>query len=236
VKRDVASTIPIPRDTFASLVTDQLRDSIVNGILEPGEQLSEVELAQRFGVSRGPVREALQRLIQEGLLRSEPHRGVTVPVLTEGDVLDIYLAREALESAAVRHIIASSRSAACHEALDQHVTAMEKSEATGDWEAVGRADAEFHTALVKATGSQRLQRMFSTVISETRLCLGVLTGAEAREALVAEHRQISDWIREGNTDGALTALKRHFDDAVTTLTNRRGPQQTTAAVERGGLR
>ena len=236
MKRDVASTIPIPRDTFASLVTDQLRDSIVNGILEPGEQLSEVELAQRFGVSRGPVREALQRLIQEGLLRSEPHRGVTVPVLTEGDVLDIYLAREALESAAVRHIIASSRSAACHEALDQHVTAMEKSEATGDWEAVGRADAEFHTALVKATGSQRLQRMFSTVISETRLCLGVLTGAEAREALVAEHRQISDWIREGNTDGALTALKRHFDDAVTTLTNRRGPQQTTAAVERGGLR
>lgn len=236
MKREVASTIPIPRATFASLVTDQLRDSIVNGILEPGEQLSEVELAQRFGVSRGPVREALQRLIQEGLLRSEPHRGVTVPVLTDDDVLDIYLAREALESAAVRHIIARSRSATCHEALDQHVTAMEKAETTGDWEAVGKADAEFHTALVEATGSQRLLRMFSTVISETRLCLGVLTGAEAREALVAEHRQISDWIREGDTERALTALKRHFDDAVATLTNRRGPQQRPAAGQRGGLR
>lgn len=239
MKRDTASTapntIPIPRATFASLVTDQLRDSIINGALEPGEQLSEVDLAQRFGVSRGPVREALQRLIQEGLLRSEPHRGVTIPVLTDEDVLDIYLAREALESAAVRHIIASSRSTACHEALDQHVTAMEKAEAAGDWEAVGKADAEFHTALVEATGSQRLQRMFSTVISETRLCLGVLTGAEAREALVAEHRQISDWVRAGNTHRALTALKRHFDDAVTTLTNRGGPEQTTAAERGGGL-
>lgn len=237
MKRDVPPTIPIPRATFASLVTDQLRDSIINRSLEPGEQLSEVGLAQRFGVSRGPVREALQRLIQEGLLRSEAHRGVTVPVLTDDDVLDIYLAREALESAAVRHIIASSRSTACHEALHQHVTAMEKAEATGDWDAVGKADAEFHTALVEATGSQRLQRMFSTVISETRLCLGVLTGAEAREALVAEHRQISNWIREGDTDRALTALKRHFDDAVATLTTRRDPQPTAAAAaERGDLR
>lgn len=235
MKRDdvtSSTTIPIPRATFATLVTDQLRDSIVTGALEPGEQLSEVELAQRFGVSRGPVREALQRLIQEGLLRSEPHRGVTVPVLTHEDVRDIYLAREALESAAVRHIIATSRSAACHGALDQHVATMEKAEAAGDWEAVGNADVEFHTALVEATGSLRLQRMFSTVISETRLCLAVLTGADARDALVAEHRQISDWIREGDTDRALAALMRHFDDAVTVLTVRLGPRETTVVAER----
>ena len=55
-------------------------------------------------MSRGPVREALQRLIQEGLLRSEPHRGVFVPVMSAEDIDDIYLAREALETAAVRRI------------------------------------------------------------------------------------------------------------------------------------
>ena len=60
--------------------------------------------AASFGVSRGPVREAIQRLIQEGLLRSEPHRGVFLPVLTVEDIEDIYLTREALESTALRCI------------------------------------------------------------------------------------------------------------------------------------
>src|SRR5918995_1911898 len=104
-----ATPTRLPRATYASMVTERLRDSIVDGSLAPGSQLSEAELATRFGVSGGRVREALQRLIQEGLVRAEPHRGVFVPVLTESDVRDIYLAREALESAAVQHIIATSK-------------------------------------------------------------------------------------------------------------------------------
>jgi len=219
----------IPRATFASMVTERLRDGIVNGSLEPGSQLNEVELANSFGVSRGPVREALQRLIQEGLLRSEPHRGVFVPVLTDEDVVDIYLAREALESAAIRTIIDGARSAAACQALDRYVSSMEKAEASGDWEAVGRFDLEFHTALVASTGSQRLQRMFSTVISETRLCLGALTVAEARDDLVAEHRTISELIRAGDTEQALAMLQRHYDDAVVTLTSRHGRGAAAAA-------
>ena len=60
----------IPRETFASMVGERIRSNIIDGTLPPGSQLNEVELAASFGVSRGPVREALQRLIQEGLLRS----------------------------------------------------------------------------------------------------------------------------------------------------------------------
>ena len=116
------SAVTIPRATFASIVTERLRASIINGSLKPGSQLSEVELATSFGVSRGPVREALQRLVQEGLLHSEPHRGVFVPVLTDQDVHDIYLAREALESAAVRSIISSGTTAAASESLDRFVS------------------------------------------------------------------------------------------------------------------
>lgn len=215
-----ASAIRIPRDTFASIVTDRLRASIVNGSLEPGSQLSESDLAQRFGVSRGPVREALQRLVQEGLLLSEPHRGVFIPVLTDDDVLDIYLAREALESAAVRTIVANNHAAAAARTLDHHVRQMEEAEAAGDWEAVGNFDLEFHVALVEASGSQRLRRMFSTVISETRLCLGVLTAADARSDLVWEHRQVCDLMQEGEIERAQAVLKKHFDDAVVTLSNR----------------
>jgi DNA-binding GntR family transcriptional regulator len=202
------------------MVTERLRDSIVNGTLSPGSQLSEIELARSFGVSRGPVREAFQRLIQEGLMRSEPHRGVFVPVLTEADVRDIYLARDALESSAVRHIIATDKSSDAADDLDRFVKLMEEAEAADDWGAVGNHDLEFHTALVAATGSERLRRMFSTVISEARLCLGVLTAVDARGDLVDEHRQIADLIREGQTAEALAVLKKHFDDAILTLRSR----------------
>ena len=94
--------------------------------------------------------------------------------------------------------------------------------AAGDWQAVGRFDLDFHTALVASTGSRRLQRMFATVISETRLCLAELAGAEVRSDLVAEHRRIRDWIRDGDTEQALAALVRHFDDALVALTSTQG--------------
>ena len=214
-----AAASQLPRATFASMVTERLRDSIVNGALEPGSQLSEVDLAHSFGVSRGPVREAIQRLVQEGLLHSEPHRGVFVPVLTDADVADVYLARAAVESAALRVLISSAASRGSYEILDKYVWEMETAASRGDWEAVGSFDLEFHTALVASSGSPRLERMFTTLISETRLCLAALTGAEARHHLAPEHRKICDAIRDGDIERALAALEKHYGDAVLALTS-----------------
>jgi DNA-binding GntR family transcriptional regulator len=220
----------IPRATFASIVGERIRANIIGGVLAPGSQLNEVELAESFGVSRGPVREALQRLIQEGLLRSEPHRGVFVPVMSAQDIQDIYLAREALETAAVRRITATSRAATAYKALDKIVRGMESAEQAGDWGLVASRDLDFHSALVAAAESPRLERMFTTVISETRLCLSVLTADEARANLIEEHREISEMIREENTRGAVAALTKHFDDAVVTLTRRLGAASETEQV------
>lgn len=216
------------------MVLDRLREDIIDGTLAAGTQLSEVELATSFGVSRGPIREAIQRLIQEGLLRGEPHRRVSVPVLTKEDIADIYLARTALESSAVQSIIASGKSEETYKDLDRNVRAEAAAEAAGDWRTAQRYDLEFHTILVAASGSQRLQRMFSTVISETRLCMGAmgaLTAEEARHPHEPQspdevtHRMISELIREGDTEGALAALKKHFDYAVATLTSREGKEK-----------
>ena len=176
------------------------------------------------------MREALQRLVQEGLLPSEPHRGVFVPVLTDEDV-QRHLPRPrgaGVSSHSVHH--RGNKTAVASESLDQWVTLMETSEAAGDWEAVGNFDLEFHVALVDASGSPRLQRMFSTVISETRLCLGVLTADDARGDLVQEHRRIRDLIARGRYRQALAVLKKHFDDAVVTLSNR---SRTGAAAVNG---
>ena len=211
----------IPRETFASMVGERIRSNIIEGALPPGSQLHEVELAASFGVSRGPVREALQRLIQEGLLRSEAHRGVFVPVMSDEDIVDIYVAREALETAAVRRITGSARTAPAYKSLDKVVRGMESAEKAGDWKLVASRDLDFHTALVAAAESTRLERMFTTVISETRLCLRVLTSApDARDDLVQEHRDISEMIRADDTAGAIKVLTKHFDDAVVTLRSR----------------
>jgi len=205
------------------MVGERIRSNIIEGVLPPGSQLHEVELAASFGVSRGPVREALQRLIQEGLLRSEAHRGVFVPVMSDDDIVDIYVAREALETAAVRRITGTSRSASAYKALDKVVQGMEKAEKAGDWKAVASRDLDFHTALVAAADSARLERMFTTVISETRLCLSLLTSEpDARDDLVQEHRQISEMIHADDTAGAIAVLTQHFDDAVVTLRGKLG--------------
>src|SRR6266511_1067473 len=87
-------------------------------------QLNEMDLAERLGVSRGPLREGLQRLIQEGLLNSQPHRGVFVPVINDEDLLDIYFAREVIETAAVRRIMAATRPAELLPGLQQTVNEM----------------------------------------------------------------------------------------------------------------
>jgi DNA-binding GntR family transcriptional regulator len=213
----------IPRATFASMVGERIRSNVIDGVLPPGSQLNEVELAETFGVSRGPVREALQRLIQEGLLLSEPHRGVFVPVMSADDVDDIYLAREALETAAVRRITGTPRAGSAYKALDKAVRAMEAAEKADDWKTVASRDLDFHTALVAAAESPRLERMFTTVISETRRCLGMLTEAyDRRDDLVEEHRRICDMIRADDTKGAVAVLKKHFDDAVVTLKRQLG--------------
>jgi DNA-binding GntR family transcriptional regulator len=221
----------IPRVTLASMVGERIRSSILDGALTPGSQLNEVELANNFGVSRGPVREALQRLIQEGLLRSEPHRGVFVPVMTDEDVEDVYLAREVLETSAVRRIADMGRSTAAFQTLDRVIRAMRKAEETKEWQTLADRDLDFHTELVSACASPRLARMFTTVISETRLCLGLQTGAYASRGDIAdEHGRIAELVRDGDTEAAVAMLKKHFEDSVRTLKRPRGAQDHAAEV------
>jgi DNA-binding GntR family transcriptional regulator len=134
------------------------------------------------------------------------------------DIEDIYLAREALESAAVRRITGTSRAASAYKALDKIVRSMEAATNAHDWRTVASRDMDFHTALVAAAESHRLERMFTTVISETRLCLCMLTsGLKSGDDLVQEHREISEMIRAENTTAAVEALREGFDDAVVRL-------------------
>lgn len=210
---------PIEREPTASLIADQLREAVMSGIFAQGDQLGEADLAQRFGVSRGPVREAMQRLVQEGLLQSVRHRGLFVTELTEADVTDIYAARTAVESAAVTLILdRDDRQRSC-EALAKVVARMSNAARRGDAAALSKGDLTFHELLVAESGSARLQRMASTLLVETRMCLSALPPKyNLSSDLVAEHEKIVAALESGDRTSALQLLDAHMQDAITRLT------------------
>ncbi len=208
----------LPRVTLAGQVAGAMRDAVLSGTFPAGQQMNEAELAARFAVSRGPVREAMQRLVQEGLLVSHPHRGVFVVELTEVDLADVYLAREAIEGTALRRIAVQPERAALRARLVAKADRMAAAVAAGDWRQVGDSDLAFHRTLVEAAGSPRLTRMFDTVQAETRLCLHLLiVGYRSSAELAAEHRRLAELATGSDLAAAQAELARHLADPIRIL-------------------
>ncbi len=226
---DTANTIKrLTRRTLSGQLAEEIRQAILSGVFPLGSQLNEMELAEKFGVSRGPVREALQRLIQEALLVSEPHRGVFVPELNDRDLSDIFFVREAIEGSAIRRVMRSEALPEVGLTLKRLVVRMDEAARAEDWPLVADLDMEFHRELVNAAGSSRLSRMYATVQAETRLCLLMLRGGyRGSAALVEEHRRLADIIASGDVAAAIEELPKHFGDPVRIM------QKANAARERG---
>jgi DNA-binding GntR family transcriptional regulator len=214
----LAEIEPVSRESTAAIIARQLREAIMNGSLPPGTQLGETELAGQFQVSRGPLREAMQRLVSEGLLRSERHRGLFVIDLEPEDIHDIYSARLAIERAAVIRIVHGPAPDEAADLLEEAVREMASATSNEDWSAVSEADTRFHEVLVSASGSKRLVRMSRTLLIETRMCLSALRLTYASdEERVTEHKQITEAIRTGDQNAALSLLEVHMEDAVQRL-------------------
>ncbi|GAA3358633.1 GntR family transcriptional regulator [Saccharopolyspora gregorii] len=209
---------PVQRKSTAAIVADQLRSAIMYGSLPPGSQMGEAELASRLGVSRGPLREAMQRLVQEGLLHSEPHRGLFVTTLDADDVADIYLARLAVERAACERIVRHHRVEAVAE-LTAAQARIVSAAGLGDAIELSDADQEFHETLVRVSGSPRLQRMAQTLLVEKRMCLTALQDKYTADpqTLVDEHAGLVDAIESGDEALLLARLEAHMNDALERL-------------------
>lgn len=209
---DLTDLEPVERRSTAEIVADRLREAIMRGTFPPGTQLGEVELATRLGVSRGPLREAMQWLVAEGLLRSVRHRGLFVRDLDAADVRDVYAVRAAVERAAGLLLIDGDRAGAVAR-LNVALAAMEA--AAGDPVALADADHAFHHEFVAASGSPRLQRMADTLLVETRMCLAALQDNPPPAAdLIGEHVALLAAVRDGDVDELTRVLESHMADAV----------------------
>jgi DNA-binding GntR family transcriptional regulator len=208
---------PVGVKARPELIADQLRAAIASGSLIPDQQLGEAELARAFGVSRNPLREAMARLVAEGLLRNIPHRGIFVVNMDDDDVRDIYRVRRVIEGAAAELIIISggvSGVASLREACNRMVRAVTDS----DHAALTKADHDFHTALVAESGSRRLVRSAQTLMIETQVCIRRLEERyEWPMEAVQEHIDIVDAIERRDLPQALEAIDRHMRGAVALL-------------------
>ena len=207
---------PLVQESTPSIIADKLRHAIAHGELKPGAQLGEADLARKLGVSRGPLREGMQRLTQEGLLVAIRNRGLFVRDMTPGDVRDMYFAREAIERAAARKILDGDHMAAGDELLQ----IVDQMAAAGTPAEVSELDIAFHERLLQLARSPRLSRTHQTFITETRMCIHALDESYAKsEVRDTEHRSLANAIRSGDRELTDQLLTAHMDDAIRRLTD-----------------
>ncbi|MGX9901128.1 GntR family transcriptional regulator [Arthrobacter sp. SA17] len=207
----------------AQLIADQLREQIIQGTFRPGEQINESILAVQLDTSRSPVREAVQRLCQEGILINRRNHGVYVLELSAQDSKEIYAVREAVETTAADSLLNSSPKhikATC-KTLGTILRNMKRRVDSNNWQSVAQLDMQFHTTLVAAAGNSRMTRIYKTLAAESTMCILNLEIAYPQaQTLIQEHENILELLETGNREELHKALRLHMRKAVNDLSTK----------------
>lgn len=194
------------------VVFNTLRQAILTGDLKPGERLMELHLADRLGVSRTPIREAIHKLELEGLVTIIPRRGAEVSQITEksmNDVLEVRRSLDALCAELACDRISEEGLAALKEACDH----FELSIRTRDVKQIAQADVALHDIIVRATGNQRLIQLINQLSEQMyRYRFEYIKDSSQHETLVEEHRIIYQSIVRKDKATAAAAARTHIDN------------------------
>lgn len=208
---------PISRVSLGTETASILRDAILDGRLAQGERVNEVQISQMLGISRGPLREALRRLEQDGLVTSSPHRGVSIVRVTPHDVMDVLSLRKLLEPHAIQEALAR-RDGLLTDALEQANRGMLAAAAAADPTAVAAAHGRFHSAFYTYSGNQLLGRMWSRLEDPVRLYLQARQSTFGDMSDVASaHAHLLRYASEGNAPAAKAEVLRHLNLNVKTI-------------------
>lgn len=194
------------------VVFNTLRQSILTGELKPGERLMEIHLADKLGVSRTPIREAIRMLELEGLVTMIPRRGAEVAQITEKNLREVLEVRGALDALAVE--LACERITA--EELEQLKNACEHFEAEtkkGDANRVAQADVALHDIILAASRNEKLVQMIGNFSQQMyRYRLEYVKDEAHYETLIREHRKIYETIRDRDKEGGAKAIRLHIEN------------------------
>ena len=211
---DTRSRVQLGRVSTTDAIAIELTRQILDGTLESGTHLREVELSERLGVSRQSLRSALAELVHRGLLRREPNRGVRVPTLTRDDLADLYVMRRIIESEAVGQL---ARTPDGWPAVEAAVGTLEHLPADVGWSEIVDADLAIHRTIVAALGSPRVLRAHDLISTEMRLSMVPARRHWSRRQMNTEHREMLEAIRTGDPGVAVARFLRHLDAGAAEL-------------------
>lgn len=194
--------------TLADVVQGELERMILEGDLAPGEKLTEVALAARLGVSRGPLREAFRMLEEAGLVRTEKNRGVFVRTLPLEDAAEIFDLRAAMDELVGRRL-AEHISAADLKAVRALVGQMEQAVKARDASRYHALNLAFHDRLVELAGNRRLVAIYRRMVKELNLYRRLNLADNVLPTSVGEHRQIVKAIASGDAEAAGKLMYQH---------------------------
>ncbi|WP_316977104.1 FCD domain-containing protein [Shumkonia mesophila] len=195
--------------SLSSVVFESLEHAILNGEMEPGERINETAIAEKYGVSRGPVREACRRLEEAGLVDFIVNRGVFVKKLAFEDALEIYQIRAALFAFAGR-ILAQRITNDQIAQLSRLIEDMEAASARQAPDVYYARNLEFHAALMRFTGYRRLVRLYEGLNKELHVFRRRGLNEDAnRRASCDEHRLIVDELKGGNSSRIARVMRTH---------------------------
>lgn len=194
------------------VVFNTLRQAILTGELKPGERLMEIHLANKLGVSRTPIREAIRKLELEGLVIMIPRRGAEVAQITWKNLKDVLEVRRAIDVLAIE--LACDRMSA--EELDELYRACEdfkEATKTQDARVIAKADVALHDLIVKSTRNDRLMQLVNTLSEQMyRYRFEYIKDASQHEKLVQEHKDMYQSILSKNKELAAQAVRKHIDN------------------------
>jgi DNA-binding GntR family transcriptional regulator len=195
----------------------ELRRAIGSGELKPGEQVLQDALAERFGVSRVPLREALKILEGEGQVTYRPHRGYFVAELDLDDLREVYRIRDLLETEAITTAVAKITEAELA-SIEHALQDVERASADRDLVAMTEANRRFHFGLIEAAHMPRLSRLVRILWDATDVYRAVYYAEGGHRAtVIGEHRAILDAVVAGDADRAAGVLREHRRRAVHAL-------------------
>lgn len=199
------------------VVFNTLRQAILRGELKPGTRLMEIQLANKLGVSRTPIREAIRKLENEGLVLMTPRKGAEVAEITEKNMLDVLEVRKTLEELTAE--LACDRITAKQiEELKKAEEEFEKTLKTDDVTRIAEADVIFHDVIFAATDNQRLINLLNNLREQMyRFRVEYLKKSEYYPDLIREHKQLIDAITSGQKEIARETIAKHIDNQVRTV-------------------
>jgi DNA-binding GntR family transcriptional regulator len=207
------TTLQVP--SLVDALYAEIRERILTGAVPAGTPVTEMDLATQYSVARPTAKASMERLVQEGLLRRGSHKTARVPILGRDDLLDLYHTRGLLEREVVMELAAKGL------VPDQARKSLEQLRDMSDPSVIEvvNLDMGFHSELVGAIRSPRLNRLYRWLAGEVRLSMAQLQANHllSSSRIVSEHAAILACIEQEDVEGAVNSVTRHIEQACARL-------------------